>query len=52
MDLWEQGKEELNKLKFWKKKKKLFQSIEAQGLCIESNNKHREKKNFLIKKDA
>ena len=46
------GEEELNKLKFWEKKK-LFQGMKAQGLCIESNKKHRgKKKTFLIKKDA
>ena len=34
------GEEDLNKLKFWKKKPKLFQGMKAQGLCIESNKKH------------
>lgn len=51
IELWEQGKEELNKLKFWKKTKtKLFQGIEAQGLYIESNKKHRKKKKLSNKK--
>lgn len=44
------GRKNLINLNF-EKNPKLFQGMEAQGLCIESNKKHRKKK-FLIKKDA
>ena len=51
MDLWEQGQEELNKLKFWKKKtiSKYRSSGIVHWIKQETQGK---KKNFLIKKDA